>query len=66
MVHMRTSEFTQDVSEPSNTHAGAATNDLCNATRDFPATTSAAHEPRAVVGHAKRAHEGADEEFSVA
>jgi hypothetical protein len=30
MVHMRTCDFTRDVAESSNTHAGAATNELRN------------------------------------
>jgi hypothetical protein len=36
MVHMRTGDFTQDVPESSNAHAGAATNELRNAARGTP------------------------------
>jgi hypothetical protein len=36
MVRMHTGNFTQDVPEPLNTHAGAATNDLHNAARGTP------------------------------
>jgi hypothetical protein len=36
MVRTRTGDFTQDVPEPSNTHAGAATNELCNAAHGTP------------------------------
>jgi hypothetical protein len=36
MVRTRTGDFTQDVSEPSNTCAGAATNELRNAARGTP------------------------------
>jgi hypothetical protein len=36
MVCMRTGDFTQDVPEPLNAHAGAATNELHNATRGTP------------------------------
>jgi hypothetical protein len=48
MVHTRTSDFTQDVPEPSNARAGAAKNELHNAAR----------EPRAGSGHVERAHVG--------
>jgi hypothetical protein len=33
---MRTSDFTQDVPEPSNARAGAATNELCNVAHGTP------------------------------
>jgi hypothetical protein len=36
MVRTRTGDFTQDVPEPSNAHAGAATNELCNAAHGTP------------------------------
>jgi hypothetical protein len=36
MVRTRTSDFTQDVPESSNTRAGAATNELHNATHRTP------------------------------
>jgi hypothetical protein len=36
MVHTRTGDFTQDVPEPSNTHVGAATNEIRNAARGTP------------------------------
>jgi hypothetical protein len=36
MVCTHTSDFTQDVLEPSNAHAGAATNELRNAARRTP------------------------------
>jgi hypothetical protein len=36
MVRTRTGDFTQDVPEPSNARAGAATNELRNAARGTP------------------------------
>jgi hypothetical protein len=36
MVRMRTGDFTQDALEPSNAHAGVATNELRNASRRTP------------------------------
>jgi hypothetical protein len=33
MLRMHTGDFTQDVPESSNTHVGAAANELCNAAR---------------------------------
>jgi hypothetical protein len=36
MVHMRTIDFTQDVPEPLNARAGAATNELRNSARGTP------------------------------
>jgi hypothetical protein len=36
MVRTRTGNFTQDVPKPSNPHAGAATNELRNATHGTP------------------------------
>jgi hypothetical protein len=36
MVRTHTSDFTQDVPKTSNTHAGAATNELRNAPRGTP------------------------------
>jgi hypothetical protein len=36
MVRTRTSDLTQDVPDPSNTHVGAATNELRNTARGTP------------------------------
>jgi hypothetical protein len=36
MVSMCTGDFTQDVPEPSNAHAGVATNELCNVAHGTP------------------------------
>jgi hypothetical protein len=36
MVRTHTGDFTQDAPEPSNAHAGAATNELRNAARGTP------------------------------
>jgi hypothetical protein len=36
MVRMRTGDFTQDVPESSNAHAGVAKNELRNAGRELP------------------------------
>jgi hypothetical protein len=36
MVHTRTGDFTQDVPEPLNAHAGTGMNELRNAARETP------------------------------
>jgi hypothetical protein len=45
MVSTHTGDFTQDVPEPSNAHAGAATNELHNATHGTPPPPSPPLQP---------------------